>query len=241
MHYWKMLSVVLVLFLSGCNVRSDLTQKERDYVNTHTVVWAAEDNYYPFVYVDRFGVPHGISVDYMKLISEKTGLQFRMAAHGQLSNELSNLRDGRIDLVTSIRTTPERSHYATFSRPYILVDLVMIRRLNTPKTVGVSRAAAAEDYLKAARKELKVVEFDDDEHAYKALVDGTIDSAIMDVISLSAQVAKFRVEFDKSTVPFEYPLAFATTKENEILRSILDKAITDMSDDDHEGIKTKWM
>lgn len=241
MRFWKIITLAMIVFLSGCGVKGELTQKEKEYINTHIVVWAAEDNYYPFVYIDRFGEPHGLSVDYMKLVSEKTGLKFRLAKHGQLTDILDHLHQGHVDLVTSVRTTPDRSTYASFSRPYILIDLVLVKRTNVPKTVGVGKGYAIEGYLRAARKDLQVVEFLDDEESYKALIAGTVDSVAMDVPSLTALVEKYKAEFDKSSIPFEYPLSFAVAKDNAVLRSILDKAITGITDEETEVIKIKWM
>ncbi len=242
MYIWKIVASIILLFsLTGCGVKSSLTQEERNYVNTHTVVWAGEDNYFPFVYIDRYGQPNGLTVDYMNLISEKTGLKFRMAKHGQLATILSSLEHGTVEMVTSVRTTPGRAQYSSFTRPYILVDLVLIKKVNVPKTVAVGRGYAAIDYLKAVRKDLEIVEFDDDEKSYQALIGGVVDCAIMDIPSSRWLTTKYGVDFDKSSIPFEYPLSFAVEKDNFILRSILDKAINDISEDEHAGIKDKWM
>lgn len=241
MQLWRVLILVCLLFFSGCDVKSDLSLEEKNYIDTHTILWAASDNYYPFIFIDKNDEPKGMSVDYMRIISQKTGLKFRMIGHGQLSTNLDNLKDGNIDLITSLRPTPDRSHYAIFSRPYIVVDLVLIKRVNIPKTVGVGRGYAAIDYLKAARRDLKIVEFSNDENSYKALISGEIDSAIMDVPASTIFARNYHMEFDKTSIPYEYPLSFATSKENVILRSILDKALTSINETEHEGIRAKWM
>lgn len=241
MRVWKLLLILCIVTLSGCSVRSSLTQAERDYIHTHTVVWAAGDTYYPFMYVDKNSMPHGIAIDYMALITRRTGLQFRMGVHGQLPELLSALKSGQVDMVPSIRTTPERAAYASFTRPFILVDLVLLKRIRDPKTVGVAKSSAARVYLSAARKDLAITEYEDNTEAYRALMDGRIDSCVMDVMVATALANRFDTEFDKSSVPFEYPLSFATAKDNIILRSIIDKALNSLSIDEQERIRIKWI
>lgn len=241
MHFWKFLYLILTILLVGCNNRINFTTEEEDYIKNHTVTWSAGENRHPYVYLSREGVPLGISVEYMELISRKTGLKFQMINHGILAEELEQLKHKNVEMITSVRPTPERAEYALFTRPYIFIDTVMLKRTNYPKSVGIGKAYAVRSYLEVARKDLEIREFIDDEQSFLAMNSGKIDAVVMDSLNARSLLNKYRMKYDTVSVPYEYPLCFATGKDNAILRSIIDKALTHITQEEHEAIRRKWM
>ncbi len=242
MWIWKILLIISTSFmLLSCDTQYDYTVEEKEYIQSQIVSWAAEDNFYPFIYIDTDGQAAGISKDYMDLITKKTGLKFTMASHGQLMDELDQLRRGSVEMITSIRTTPERAVYASFTRPYIFADTVMIKRTNIPRTVGIGKGYAVKNYLEIERKDLKLMEFENDEQAFKAMQRGEIDSVVVDAVSAKFLIKKYRTIYDVVSIPYEYPLSFAVRKDDARLRVILDKAIALITPEEHEEIRRKWM
>ena len=242
MWVWKILLIISTTFmLLSCNAQYDYTAEEKEYIQTQTVLWASADNFYPFIYIDTDGQSAGISKDYMNLITKKTGLKFTMASHGQLMDQLDQLKHGSIEMITSIRTTPERAVYASFTRPYIFADTVMIKRTNIPRNVGIGKGYAVKNYLEIERKDLKIVEFENDEQAFKEMQRGDIDSVVVDAVSAKFLIKKYRAMYDVISVPYEYPLSFAVRKDDARLRVILDKAIASITPEEHTEIRRKWM
>ncbi len=117
----------------------------------------------------------------------------------------------------------------------------MIRNTGNPKSVGIGKGYAVRNYVLADRKDLVVFEFSDDEHSIKALLNGQIQSAIMDTESAKMLKKKYGFELDQITIPFEYPLSFAFRTNDTIIRGIFDKAISDITDNEHTRIRRKWM
>jgi len=227
MAHLKILILLLTMFLLGsCNKGSLYTADEQEFIDNNIIVWAAEDNYPPFVYLSG-NEPIGFSVDYLNEISKRSGLKIRLENHCQLVTCLALLKDKKVDLVTSVRVTPERSEYADFTRPYITVDTVLIKKVNQPATVGAGKGYAIVQFLKQSSPDIKVVEFDNDELALSALIAGSIDSIALDVASARVLREKYKFKFDESSLQINYPLSFAIIK-NSKLKSIIDKTITDI-------------
>lgn len=240
MRFWCVAICMISLLIVGCSPPSIFNKEEQAYIDSHIINWAAEDNYQPFIFTDN-SVPKGIAADYLELIIKKSGLKIRLEKSGQLEEILELLNTGPVDLVTSIRTTPDRSKYADFSRPFIYVDLVQLKRTAFPITTGVTNGSAVVNFLKVERKDLLLIEFDNDEAALNALINDDVDSIVLDSVSANRLMRKYNVEFDEVKIPFEYPLSFAVKKDNTILRSILDKTLTTITAEENKRIIEKWM
>lgn len=232
--------LLLILGISGCTDRGiPFTRQEQAYINTHIVDWSVEEGYYPFIFVKN-GEPTGLSRDFLELISAKSGLRFRSKSQCQLIQCFSLLEHGHTELITSVRTTPTRSRVARFSRPYIHIDSVMIYGVGRPKTVGIGRGYAIFSYLSINRKDLTIIEFDNDDLAAAALKNGEVDAVALDEISAIHLQKKYHLELPKVYISHEYPLAFAAQKENHVLISILDKTLNSLSKSETEKIIRKW-
>lgn len=233
-------TIITALLLIKDSSSIDFTKEEIAYIQNTAVTWSAEYNYTPFVYTDD-GKPEGLSVDYLNLISEKSGLKFVPILPGcQLDACLENVANGKADLTTSVRPTPQRAETLKFSRPYYIIGTVFIKRVFEPATVGVGKGYAVIEYLKLNRPDLQLVETDSDETSIELLIAGKIDSVILDSTSAALLRKKYSLNFDQVEIPHDYPLSFATKKDNQLLVSILDKTISKITDNERQKINKKW-
>lgn len=239
----RLVSIALCLFtfflIAGCSQDVSLTKEEKVYIDSHVVNLGVDINYRPFDYMD--GIPKGMAIDLLDIISKKTGLKIRLEQTGQFEDILGNLRTGNVDLLTALRPTPSRAKFAIFSRPFTIVDIVMLKRVNMPVTVGAGRGYAIVNFIEVERKDLFIHEYDDDDISIQALMAGQVDSIVLDAVVAKQLMRKYNVEFDETRIPFEYPLSFAVKKDNVILRSIIDKALSSISTEEQLRIKEKWM
>lgn len=233
--------VSLMLILAACTPRHNYTMEEKSYIAMNAITWCARLTSYPYEYLDDNGNFSGMDLDYINLISQKSGLRIKITHTGSVSECHVHLKNKSVHMMAATRATPERAEYATFTRPYIYVETVMLKVTNKPISAGIGKGFAVRNYLLADRKDLRIEEFSDDEHAVQAMLRGEIDSVIMDTESAKLLRKKYRLELDLITIPFEYPLSFAFRKEDAIPRQIFDKAISDITEFEHERIRRKWM
>lgn len=223
----------------GIETSLQLTVPEVSFAKTGPVKWVAEHNAAPYVFNDN-GVISGISADYLELISKRTGIDFTSIDGGTLTDSLMMLRAGKVDMISSIRPTPARSEYSFFSRPYLYVDCVMLQHVTVNSTVGIGRGFAVKTYLQIERKNLQIVEYDDDESAFNAFNNNQVDAVVLDELTAKYLIKKYKSSYRMIRVPYEYPISFAVTKKNLVLLSILDKAISSITEDDRRRILEKW-
>ncbi len=77
--YSRSVAILFLLLLLSCSQHHDYTIEERSYIATHTIMWCARSTSEPFEFLDNNGVMQGMSVDYLNLISEKTGVRIKIS------------------------------------------------------------------------------------------------------------------------------------------------------------------
>lgn len=234
------ISIILCL-LFGCKQQINFTNEELSYISSKEIVYSVGGNYPPFMYVDSYNKLVGISIDYLNLISSRSGLHLtpsKSVCH--IAECVIELKTGKVQLIPGIRPTPARSAYISFTRPYFYVDMVIIKQVNTPTTVGVVAGSAALIYITQNQPYLVVTEFEDIDALISALLNAKVDSIIVNNISANSMRKKYNLKFDEAVIPFDYPLSFGISKEDKILKSILDKTIASLTVSDIEDINLKW-
>lgn len=250
----RVLMLTAATLLFGCSkpgtsseVQSErlrLTVEEIQYIREHnTVTWAMEENRPPFVYREHNKIK-GISHEYLKVISRKTGLNFKAISVNNLAEAIDSVDKGKVDIVTSVRATPKRSEFMLFSTPYVYNAGVFVFRQNSnprsPLRAGICRGDASSTYLKERFTDMRITETRDVEEAISLLEKGLLDVAVMNEASADYLSNKSIIRMRKANTDFDYPYSFGVHKENEILVSILTKAIDSISIDDKNQMNEAW-
>ena len=96
------------------------TAEEQSWIAKHPVVlFAPERDFPPFSFVDSQGQHRGLSADVLDLVQDHTGLKFQAAAAGERALNLDRLKRREVDLLTSLRPTPEREQFIAFTSAYV--------------------------------------------------------------------------------------------------------------------------
>ena len=150
-------------------------------------------------------------------------------------------RQGRVDIVTSLMKTRERSEYLLFTSAYISVPAVIITRKEVAGTlsldqmetlkIAVGQGYAVTSYLDKNYPRLHLVSADDDTACLKMLSFGEVDAAIVDLASASYVIDTLKITNLRvaGNVGFKYELCFASRQDWPILNRIMDKAIAQVS------------
>ena len=246
----RFIAALLVALVAGCSQPVDetkipLTEDELKFVASHpTVAWALEENRPPYIFIEG-GKPAGLSFDYLELIAKKTGLKFSPVKTGNFTDSITALRNGRVDVMTTIRPTPESSGFMGFTPPIAYQGGVFAFRINTlprsPMTTGILKDSAAKSYLQARFPEMNLIETVDDEQSISLLHKGLLDGVITDAATINYFNSKSNVKTRSAIINFDYPYSFAYRRDDTMLGSIMAKAVNSISPDDKERIKQKWL
>ena len=96
-----------------------------------TIIVGGDRDYPPYEFIDSNGKPAGYNVELTKAIAEVMGMQveFRL---GGWSEQLRDLKEGRIDLLQGISWSEQRAYSIAFTPPHTIVNHAIFARRETP-------------------------------------------------------------------------------------------------------------
>jgi ABC-type amino acid transport substrate-binding protein len=246
----KLFAVLLLTLLTGCFNHVDeskipLTEDELAYIAGHpTVTFAAEDNRPPYIFVEGDQVK-GLSTEYIELIAKKTGLKFQPVKTGSYIESMDALEMEKVDVMTSIRPTPENTRFMGFTPPIAYQGGVYVFRVNTlprsPLTTGLHKGCPARGYLVSRFPDMQLVDTVDDEEAISLLHKGLLDGVVTDAGTARYLTNKSDVQVRWASINFDFPFSFAYNSNAVTLGSILTKAISSITPEDKHTINSRWL
>lgn len=222
------------------------------------VRFGVEADYGPFVYADADGRARGLSVDMLALVAQQASLRIQPLAPRPLKDLLDSMQRREIDLLSSLRPTPERSAFLLFSRPYVSVPAVLVLRRLDPlrdksaadlwralrgRAVAVGSGYAVEAFVRKAQPEIRWQGVPDDVQALRGLQQGTHAAAVVDLASL-AFIARQHDLPDLDAVlavGFDYSLSFAVRRERAELLQRIDEGLAAVAAADRSAVVARWM
>lgn len=222
------------------------------------VRFAPERDYGPFVFADEDGQVKGLSVELLERIAPAAGLQLQTLPPAPLSQQLTLLRAGGADLVSSLRPTPERAAYLAFTRPYVNVPAILVvRGAADPQNangqaalrglagrpVAVGAGYAVEGFARERFAQVLWAPVPDDVQALQGVLDGRFDAAVVDAASAAFITQRHRMDTLRSAGPigFDYALSLAVPKARTDLVQRLDAAIVALPLKERSEIQQRWM
>lgn len=250
-----LLATALVAAPAGAAGADPLSPAQRRWVQQHQPRLGAERDYGPFVFQDADGRLQGLSIELLQLVQQRTGLRVRAQPAVPLHQLLDAARAGQIDLVTSLRASPERAAYLLFTRPYVSVPAVLVHRAGAPppalsalagRPVAVGRGYAVEAVMRRRHPEVAWQPVSDDARALQGLADGEFDAAVADIASVahilrSAWPAGAPALQVGPQVGFDYTLSFAVRRDWPELQAVLDAGILALDPGQRQAVVDRWL
>lgn len=234
--------------------RSFLTSQERAWIDTHAgqLRVAPEENYPPFSFIES-GKWHGLSADMVKLLNDQTRAQFQILPAQNLDAILADVQRGKVEIVTSLMQTPERSQYLTFTQPYFKVPTAIIVKADSMegrwpdsfvnKRVAVGKGYGVQTYLESNFPAIQLALVADDLDGMRKLSFGEVDAVIMDVASASYFIEREKFTNLRMLAAFDYTydLSLGVRKDFPDLHQILSKTLATVPDRERQAILDKWI
>ncbi|MCF8159629.1 MAG: EAL domain-containing protein [Polaromonas sp.] len=234
--------------------RSFLTAQERAWIDARAgqVRVAPEVNFPPFSFIDS-GQWHGLSADMVQLLNDRIHAQFEILPAQNLDAILADAQRGKVEIITSLMQTPERSRYLDFTQPYFRVPTAIIVKAGfiegqwpdsfLNKRVAVGKGYGVQKFLENAFPAIQLALVADDLDGMRKLSFGEVDAVIMDVASASFFIEREKFTNLRMLAAFEYTydLSLGVRKDLPILREILDKTLASIPDRDRQAILGKWI
>jgi len=247
----------LLLFaepLTDKSAQLEFTQNEKIWISAHPIIKVGMDpDYAPYEWTNQDGEYIGMVVDYMHRLEKSLGLRFEIIKDKSWIELLNMAQQNKLDMLTSIVKTPERSEYLTFSEPYrdaptIIIDngkgtfIGSLKQLSN-KRVSVEKGYFMEEFMKNNYPKIRIVTAKNTKEALKMVSDAVVDAYVGDanVADYSIKTNSFdTLRFSGQTEYISHQ-SFAFTKGNEPLASILTKAIATIPKNETNMIFNPWL
>jgi ABC-type amino acid transport substrate-binding protein len=215
--------------------------------------FAPEKDYGPFVFEDANGQIRGLSVDILNAIAKSQELPIASLPPQNLGAILESAKRGEVDLISSLRPTPERLAFLNFSRPYVEIPAVLICLAGreqglslqnfVSQTVAVGKGYGVESFVREKYPTVQWLAVADDMAALKAIDSGAAKAAVIDLASYHFNLKKFKKDqfLIQGRVGFEYPLSFAYPKDKPEIGHLIERGLSQLSVAQRDAMVQRWV
>ncbi|MCJ8169485.1 transporter substrate-binding domain-containing protein [Atopomonas sediminilitoris] len=218
-----------------------------------TVRFAPEADYGPFIYQNQQGQIAGLSLEFLEQISRNAGLTLLTLEPQPLAKIMQAVAAGDVDVVSSLRPTPERAKYLGFTAPYVQIPAVVVGRYDSSQRldlgalgeaqVAVGEGYAVEAFVRQAYPQIQWQTVPSDSVGLKQLLNGAVDAVVMDIASVNFIASQEGMQglLIGAPVGFDYPLSMAYRKEDQALGEALEQGLAAIDQVQRLQILQRWM
>ncbi|VAW47822.1 Virulence sensor protein bvgS precursor [hydrothermal vent metagenome] len=230
-----------------------LTPQEQQWMNSFGAVnVASELDWPPFNFIDDAKAPVGLSLDYLMLIAQKTGLKLNVTADSWPKN-LSDLEYKRADLLPAAVKNKNRERYATFSDPYFkaknyffIRDDLDVEDLSDldGKTVALPKGFSSIRLIQQNYPNILILETTSVQASIEAVLQNKAQLLYGVYPTISYLLRKTGVNTImpfKATQQADQNINFMVRKDAPELVSILNKGLAAITSAEKQFIESKWL
>ena len=214
--------------------------------------FAPEKDYGPFVSETAAGGVEGLSIDMLEAIKGGLDAPVVTLPAQPLAAILEAARRGEVDLVSSLRPTPERSAYLAFTSPYVQVPAVLVVRQSLSparledlrgQRVAVGKGYAVEAFVRQNYPQIDWQAVPDDLTGLQGLISGQYQAVVADIASFSHSMRVHQVKGLQvsQAIGFDYPLSFAYSKALPQLGRQLEASLQRLDPAVRRKITDRWI
>lgn len=250
------LSVLSPLAFGNLNPKPvELSAEEKDWIARHPVVRVGiVTNWAPYGYSGPDGSVLGIDADILKIISERTGLKFKLVPIDSWENLAQQWEQQELDMATSAAQSIEREKVAVFTEPYSAAPIVIVEREDGQEfgPIAVLRhATIAMPSRHITTRELpprlpsaKIILRPTQEKCFELVAKGEADATLSTLLVASHYLNQHpNIDLGISGVvhEFAFPLRFAASKDpdDKPLVGILNKGLASLSLEEIDNAVTR--
>jgi len=231
-----------------------LTHKEKKWLVEHQKIEVGIMNTWPpFGFLDKDGQLNGIGMNLINLLNNRLGIKL-VPKPGNWSEIYNAVKEKHLAALLDFTPKKSREPYFNWTHPYLSVPHVIVARKNTPylrsetdligKTLALENGFGNVKYFKENYPGVIIKEYANTPDALDAVARGEADAYVGNRAVASYIIGKEvlinlifhgRVNKDGSI------LAIGVRKDWGILRDILQKALSSLSEEEHQSILLPWV
>lgn len=256
--YACLLPLALLFALTSLATRSfaadvALTDLERYYVETNgEILLCVDPDWVPFESINERGEHQGIAADLLKLVSERTGLRFKLVQTQTWEESLDYSKSGKCQALSFLNETPKRKEWLVFSEPIFTDVNVFITREEHPfisdpgaltgETLVLPKGTAMEEFIRKDYPNLRIITVDTEAEAFQMISERKANMTMRSLIVAAYTIKKegwFNLKISGQLPGYTNRLRVGLTKDKANLLDIINKGILSISGQDRGAIVDK--
>ncbi|WP_200372626.1 transporter substrate-binding domain-containing protein [Thiocystis violacea] len=231
-----------------------LTPEERTWLEAHPdIVLGMSDQFPPALIRAADGTLSGFVVDYLELINRRLGTRIRLRVEQSWEAIGRQAVAGKLDGLAVAASNPRWSQSFDLTQPYLYTSYYLfVRRDETLATTDLAALAgkrigilkgvqSAEQFLKPYPK-IRGIAFDSNDELADALLGGRVDLLLANSALEWWRIANAQPFKIGGALPDgRVGISLAIRKDWPELTAILDKALSQISPEEHARIRTLWL
>ncbi|MDD2896368.1 MAG: transporter substrate-binding domain-containing protein [Aliarcobacter sp.] len=228
------------------------TQKELDFIENKVVNIAFTDNWAPINFVEN-NKAYGLGYDFWQYVADKANLKTNIVTKKSFADALDSIKNKSSDIIVATSQTPDRGKYALFSDIYYKapIGIATLQDKNyipdpsylLGKKIGVGKNYTAYKLLKKEYPNMDFVFVNNIEEGLSLLSNNQIYALIDNLPVLTYNIQKYaysNIKISGST-GIDFNLQMMLRDDYEVLQSIINKVLENMSPNDKSLIYNKWL
>ena len=256
----KILINVILIMLIFVNIGSsntiNLTEKEKEYLKNNPIIKVHNETNWPPYNYNKNNKPYGYSIEYMKLLASKVNMNIEFVSGYTWDQFIQMIKENKIDVMLNIAKTKDREKFLSYTSTYHTgVDVIFTKANNTPynslddfkgKTISVVKGFYEEELLRRYYPDIKIITVNSSFETLKLVAFGKADGAVDNLATGNYIISKYQLSniepnFEIPDQRFNLDLHLATNKNNTVLRDILEKAKSQITEEELHNLKRIWI
>lgn len=235
----------------------NLTEAEKAWLKQHPEITVGTmKDWAPMDYVDEFGKPQGVGVDFIKLINKRLA-DFNaklIIKPGSWKKIYAKVKDYKLDALTGITPKKSREPFFNFTKPYITIPHNIIAQKNLVyynnmadlkgKTVALEKGFFLVKYLRSNFPDIKVIECSSTSDAIDLVAKNKADAYIGNRAVATYIINKELInnlEVQAKIKATKSTNSIGVRKDWPELAVILNKILASLTQEERFAINRKWM
>ncbi len=231
-----------------------LSEEEESWITAHpTISVLVNTSLAPLTFNDAQHRPSGITLDLLKQISLRTGLQFKPVESASSQVMIDRLVHGEAQMIGALGYGADRLKQLRYTRPYLVSPRVLVTRDDGEssaqaknldgKRIALVRGSPQEAVLQQRYPQAELVEVDNPLAQMEAVANGVADVALSSHINATYYISHvFKERLRIAGVLDDAPAiaAFAVAADQPQLQAILDKALLSIPPEELDQLINRW-
>ncbi|WP_293268288.1 transporter substrate-binding domain-containing protein [Neptunomonas sp.] len=229
-----------------------LSAEEKTFIQEHpTITLGSDKSWEPYIIVSPDGNITGYDAEILKKVNQLTGANFTLAV-GKWASMQAKAKVHKIDGLSTGTAAPGRTSYLNFSTPYLTLQKSVFVSTGNPqsikkpedlqdKTIVIQKGNLADIKLAKQYQNTHILYVDTVEELFSALSTGTADATFGNGATLylanKLGMPYLHIAFH---LPQQLDLVFGIRKDWPLAISIMNKALSTLSQHEKVRIQTRW-